>query len=84
MFAKLKEAMCAATAVRIPDTDLPFLLHTDAINVALGAVLMQQAKEGEYTLSFYSQGLTKPERNYSTYEKELLAVVKSCEAFHIY
>ena len=25
---KLKDDMCAATAVRIPDTDLPFLLET--------------------------------------------------------
>ena len=76
--------MCAPTAVRIQDKDLPFLLQSDAINVGIGAVHMYQAMPCEYPVSFYSQGLKKPERNYTTYEKELLAVVKPLEAFRIY
>jgi len=35
-------------------------------------------------VSFYSQSLSACQRNYSTYERELFAVVKACEAFRVF
>ena len=83
-FEKLKFAACRVPSIRIPNPDKPFIVETDASIVAIGAVLKQEGKKGEYPVSFYSQGLTKPERNYSTYERELYAVVKACEAFRVF
>ena len=83
-FVNLKTAMCASVSLRIPDPNSPFILETDASSVAIGAVLKQTDKEGEYPVSFYSQGLTKPEKNYSTYERELYAIVKACESFKVF
>ena len=83
-FVNLKTAMCASVALRIPDPCSPFIVETDASNVAIGAILKQKDQEGEYPVSFYSQGLTKPERNYSTYERELYAIVRACEAFKVF
>ena len=83
-FDALKSAMCPAAALRIPNPEQPFILETDASNVALGAVLRQGDPGESFPVAFFSIGLTKPERNYSTYERELLAVVKSCEFFRVF
>ena len=43
------------------------------------------AKGKRSTLRFvYSQALNAAQRNYYTYERELLAVVKACDAFRVY
>ena len=44
-FNAMKDAMCSARVLRIPDPALPFVLETDASNVALGAVLKQRTPE---------------------------------------
>ena len=61
----------------IPDGSRPFVLETDASCVAVWAVLKPSEGMGEYPVGFYSMALTKPERNYSTYQRELLALVKA-------
>ena len=50
----------------------------------MGAVLLQSEGEQEYPTLFYSQALNPAHRNYSTYERELLALVKACDAFRVY
>ena len=49
----------------------PFTLTTDASNQGLGAVLSQN----DHPCLFISRTLNKAEENYSTSEKELLAIV---------
>ena len=80
----LKSAMCPVAALRIPDPEQPFILETDASIVALGAVLRQGDPGESFPVAFFSIGLTNHDRNYSTYERELLAVVKSCEFFRVF
>ena len=56
----------------------PFELEVDASGYALGAVLMQQGKDGKrHPVGFYSSSLTPAERNYDIYDLELLAIVKA-------
>ena len=59
-----------------PDFAKSFKIQTDASNLGLGAVLLQQNNNNLWqAITFLSRSLTKSEQNYSTIEKELLAVV---------
>ena len=71
--------------MKIPDPDKPFILETEASAVAVGGALIQRDEKGEESsVLWYSQGLSKSERNYSVYERELFAVVKSVNAFRVF
>lgn len=59
-------------------------LVTDASNVGLGAVLLQEYQGQTRVISYASRMLTDVETRYSTTEKEALAVVWGCEKFHVY
>jgi hypothetical protein len=83
-FARLKKALASAPVLRVPDSSLPFILETDASQIAVGGVLKQKFGEIEHPVGYFSKGLSKTERNYSTYERELYAVVRSCEAFRVF
>ena len=70
--------------VKIPDPSKPFILTTDASNYAVGAELRQVENGEEHPVLWFSKALTSSQVNYSTYERELLAVVLACEHFCIY
>jgi hypothetical protein len=56
----------------------------DTNDYAVGAVLGQSKDKKQYALSYASKTLTGPQLNYSTMEKELLAVVFAIEKFRSY
>jgi transposase InsO family protein len=55
-------------------------IATDASGSGLGAVLLQ----GNRPIAYAARSLTAAEKNYSTIEKELLAVVFALKRFHFY
>ena len=68
-----------------PDFDKPFYLQTDASQLAIGAVLLQEADdETKHPIAFASKKLLPREVNYSTIEKECLAIVWSVQKFQDY
>ena len=73
-FNELKSKLTTAPVLRLPDEQLPYIIHTDASDVAVGAVLMQDDGSGPRPLAFYSRKLNTAERNYSVMEKEMYAV----------
>ncbi|BHF80416.1 hypothetical protein SprV_0702354300 [Sparganum proliferum] len=89
-FGELKRSLTSPPLLAFPDifeSAPPFILGTDALDVAIGAVLSQQQTDGLGRLfAFVSQTLTKhkPEHNYSTTRKELRSVVTFVEKFHYY
>ena len=83
-FEALRTALLVAPILRLPDPNKPFILETDASSVAVGAVLKQSDSQGEYPVALYSMALSRPERNYSAYERELLALVKAVSHFGVY
>ena len=62
----------------------PFVLDCDSSNVGAGAVLSQLQNGEEKVISYFSQCLSRSERQYCTTRKELLAVVKAVKHFNHY
>jgi hypothetical protein len=56
----------------------------DASDYAFGAVFSQSKNKKQYAISYASKTLTGPQLNYTTTEKELLAVVFAIEKFRSY
>jgi hypothetical protein len=64
-----------------PNTELPFILDTEASDTGLGAVLSQLTPDGERVVACHSHTLDKSERNYCVTHKELLAVIDAANHF---
>ena len=62
----------------------PFVLDCDSSNVGAGAVLSQLQNGEEKVISYFSQCLSRSERQFCTTRKELLAVVKAVKHFNHY
>jgi len=80
-FHKAKEALAASTLLVFPTPGKPLLLTTDASNIAIGAVLEQVVGGLPRPLGFFSRKLLKAEKNYSTFDRELLAVHQAVRHF---
>ena len=83
-FEKLKDYLTIAPIVRAPNWQLPFEVMCDASDLAVGAVLGQRAEGKSYVVYYASKTLNKAQRNYTTTEKELLAVVYALDKFRAY
>lgn len=79
-FDTLKKKLIELPELAYPDSNLPYELHCDASNYALGAVLVQSGRPVAYA----SRTLIPAEKNYTTTEKECLAVAWSLKYFHCY
>lgn len=83
-FDQLKEVLCAAPVLQPPDPSLPYIVTCDASDYAVGAVLSQKNGSGEWAVAFESRKLTDAERNYATYEKEILSIVHALRTWRHY
>ena len=83
-FETLKKAFISPSVLIYPDFNKPFLLTTDASGDALGAVLSQGPPGGDRPIAYASRSLNSAERNYSTIERELLAMVWATKNFRSY
>nr|GEX92645.1 hypothetical protein [Tanacetum cinerariifolium] len=64
--------------------DQPFELMCDASDFAVGAVLGQRIKKHFRPIHYASKRMNEAESDYTTTEKEMLAVVYAFEKFHAY
>ncbi|CAM8963625.1 unnamed protein product [Rhodiola kirilowii] len=83
-FEKLKKNLVSAPIVQPPNWDLPFELMCDASDYAIGAVLGQRVEKKLHVIYYVSKVLDSAQMNYTTTEKELLAVVYAFEKFRPY
>ena len=70
-FDKLKVALATAPILAIVDPQKPFVVETDASAKAIGAVLVQDG----HPVAYESKKLNRAQQNYSTYERELFAII---------
>ena len=83
-FDQLKQFLTTTPIVRAPNWQLPFEVMCDASDFAIGAVLGQREDGKPYVIYYASKTLNEAQRNYTTIEKELLAVVFALDKFRAY
>ncbi|CAK1589486.1 unnamed protein product [Parnassius mnemosyne] len=83
-FDVLKEKLITAPLLQYPDFSQPFIVTTDASNYAVGAILSQGPVGKDKPIAYASRTLNRPEGNYSTTEKELLAILFAVKTFRPY
>lgn len=84
-FDSLKNALCNAPVLMIPDARKEFTLETDASDLSVGAVLSQKDQDGNLRpVAFLSRKLNKAELNYPIHEKETLAIFYALIKFRHY
>nr|GEX68810.1 reverse transcriptase domain-containing protein [Tanacetum cinerariifolium] len=74
-FQTLKRMLTEAPILIAPNWDMPFELMCDASDFAIGAVLGQRQDKHFRPIHYASKTMTEGESNYTTTEKEMLAVV---------
>ncbi|KAL4342538.1 hypothetical protein GQ457_08G013440 [Hibiscus cannabinus] len=79
-FQKLKEAICSAPNLALPDFREEFTIEADASDLGVGAMLIQKGKP----LAFFSRSLGSRHQALSVYEKEMLAVLMAVKKWSSY
>ena len=81
-FVAIKASLTDATHLAHPIQEAELSLAIDASNHHVGAALQQRSPGGEWQpLSFFSRKLTNTETRYSTFDRELLALVAALHHF---
>nr|GFA17413.1 reverse transcriptase domain-containing protein [Tanacetum cinerariifolium] len=83
-FRNLKEKLTEAPILIAPNWDQPFELMCDASDYAIGAVLGQRIEKHFWPIHYASKTMNQAKTNYTTTEKEMLAVVYAFEKFRSY
>ncbi|KAJ4756908.1 Retroelement pol polyprotein-like [Rhynchospora pubera] len=83
-FHRLKQALVSAPILQPPDWSQPFELMCDASDFAIGAVLGQKKDKKSVAIYYASKVLDPAQANYTTTEKELLAIVFALDKFRPY
>jgi len=83
-FNNVKDTIMSGPILIQSNWSKPFNLETDASNYGIGAVLFQEQEGMTHPISFISRKLTSTEINYSTREKEFLAILWGCERLKTY
>ncbi|KAL0128556.1 hypothetical protein PUN28_003711 [Cardiocondyla obscurior] len=69
--------------VSVPEGRRSVFLDTDASGIGIGAVLSQKQGDEEKVIAYFSQVLSKSERNYCVTRRELLAIVDAVKSFQM-
>ncbi|GJR72773.1 reverse transcriptase domain-containing protein [Tanacetum coccineum] len=83
-FQTLKKKLTEAPILIAPNWDQPFEIMCDASDYAIGVVLGQRIEKHFRPIHYASKTMTEAETNYTTMEKEMLAVVYAFEKFRSY
>ncbi|GJW33274.1 putative reverse transcriptase domain-containing protein [Tanacetum coccineum] len=81
-FQLLKQKLCSAPILALPEGSENFVVYCDASHKGLGAVLMQKEK----VIAYASRQLKVHEKNYTTYDLELGAIMFALKMWrrHLY
>ena len=83
-FDKLKPMLVSPPIMRSPNWELPFEIMCDTSDYAIGVVLGQREDKKAIVIYYASKTLDSSQSNYTTTEKEFLAVIFALEKFRSY
>jgi hypothetical protein len=79
-FNKLKQALMSPLVLHLLDFTQPFIVESDACRVWIYGILIQE----DCPIGFYGEALKGSSLALSTYEKEMLAILKAIRKWHTY
>ncbi|MDW0172016.1 MAG: reverse transcriptase family protein, partial [Nitrososphaeraceae archaeon] len=81
-FLKLKSLLTETPVLVCPDYTKPFIIHTDASDEGVGAVLQQQDEQGNLQpIAYSSKKFDSCQKKWSTIDKEAFSLIYSLENF---
>lgn len=80
-FEATRLSLHEAARLAHPLNEATLVLSCDASDTAMGAALQQISGEDLQPLGFFSRALNSAQKNYSTYDKELLAIYEAIRHF---
>ena len=84
-FNDLRDALSSAPVLAPPDYSKLWIIDCDASNDAIGAVLSQAGADGiKHPVYYYSRTFNTAKRDYSTTDRECLAVGAGMKKFRVY
>ena len=83
-YLALKDRIVSKPILRLPDQAKTFILRTDASDLGIGAMLLQESDGKLFPVSFASKKLSGSQQKYSTIEKECLALVWAIRRYRPY
>ncbi|GJP72440.1 hypothetical protein CLOP_g3172 [Closterium sp. NIES-67] len=83
-FDQLKIALTSPPILRISDPNRPYEVVTDASDIAIGAVLLQDFGDGLQPVAYESRKLQGAEKNYTVHDTEMLAIVHAFKTWRCY
>ncbi|XP_019184593.1 PREDICTED: uncharacterized protein LOC109179543 [Ipomoea nil] len=79
-FETLKQTLCSAPVLTLPDFDKEFVVEADSCYKGMGAVLMQEGKP----IAYFSKGFGAKHLGLSIYEKECLSIINAVDKWRSY
>jgi hypothetical protein len=79
-FDDLKNRLCSAPVLSLPDLQQPFEIEIDAYDYVVGVVLTQHWNP----VAYHSETLSETIRKYPTYGKEIYFIVQACRQWKHY
>ena len=83
-FDEIKSRLVTTLIMVTPEWNKKFVIMCDASDYAMGAVLGQRIEKIFKDIYYVSKTFNEAQKNYSTIEKEMLAMVFACEKFRPY
>jgi hypothetical protein len=79
-FNNLKDKLTHAPLLQLPGFQKVFEIECDASGIGLGVILLQEGKP----VAYFSEKLRSASLRYSTYDKELYALVRTLQTWQHY
>jgi hypothetical protein len=80
VFNDLKQRLCSAPILSLPDLHHPFEIETDASDYVVGTVLTQH----DHPVAYHSETLSDTICKYPTYDKEMYSIVQAYRQWRHY